>query len=84
MPENHDPTQSGKTGRDKRSSTVLPTALPAPDPLMAPEVKSEGGEQQSPGCQEENPFWRDKAQCYLEALATLTNPESSAPPPAAK
>lgn len=69
MAENHGPTESGKTGRGKRSSAVLPTVLPAHGPPIAPAVKREGGGQQHTGGREENPYWRDRAEQILAALA---------------
>jgi hypothetical protein len=78
MPENHDPTWIAKTGRGKHPSMVSPAMLYSDGSVIAPD-KSESVGQQHPGCQEENPFRRDSAECFLAALAGLTNRQSSAP-----
>jgi hypothetical protein len=83
MAENHDPIPICPTGRGKRMSTVSPALLYSDGSLIAPEIKTEG-EPQHAGDQQENAFWRNEAECFLEALAALTHLESSAPLPAAK
>jgi hypothetical protein len=71
MAENQDPALSGKTGHGKRPG-ALPAVLLYDFGLIALDVNDQRCQQPHADSQEENPFWRDKAEAILHALAALT------------
>jgi hypothetical protein len=70
MPEKHCHTLSGKIGHGKRPGVLLPALIDYPGLMIALDVKEERFQEQHDG-QEENPFWRDRAEEMLHALTNL-------------
>jgi hypothetical protein len=71
MPENHEPPWVCEPGYDKRTSDVVPDLIDDPGAMLAPEVKDKPLQNESHDNEEENPFWRDKAEIILAKLAEL-------------